>query len=90
MKSLNLNSEIKVKLTDRGKEVYYHQFDELNKRYPNLPAIEPRMPEVDSDGYTTIQLWKFMNVFGKSMVMGCPNVIQPLNIYIEDDDLEDV
>ena len=27
---INLNEAVKVKLTDLGKDIYYHQFDELN------------------------------------------------------------
>ena len=90
MKALNLNSIIKVKLTDRGKDIYYHQFDDLNKLYSDhgIRPIEPRMPEVDSEGYTKFQLWHFMNVFGEYMTLGLPEVIKPLNIYIQDDDLE--
>ena len=29
---INLNEWVKVKLTDHGKEIYYHRYDEVNKR----------------------------------------------------------
>ena len=29
MKKLNLNHFVKVKFTDHGKEIYYHQYDSL-------------------------------------------------------------
>ena len=32
MKKLNMNSTIKVKLTPFGTDIFYHQFDELNKK----------------------------------------------------------
>ena len=32
MKKINLNSEIKVKLTPFGAEIFYRQYDEVNKR----------------------------------------------------------
>ena len=91
MKQLNLNSIVKVKLTDRGKDIYYHQYDDINKLYieRGLTPLTPRMPKVDSEGYTKFQLWHFMNVFGEYMCLGLPEVIKPLNLYIEDDDLED-
>ena len=89
MKQLNLNSIIKVKLTDRGKDIFYHQYDELNSRNIGVPPITPRFPDVDSEGYSTFQLWDFMHVYGKHMMLGLPEVIKPLNIYIQDEDLED-
>lgn len=35
MKKLDLNSLIRVKLTDYGKDIYYHRFDEVNKFISN-------------------------------------------------------
>ena len=91
MKKLNLNCIIKVKLTDYGKDIFYHQYDELNKyiKQNSGSPIKPRFPDVDSDGYSKFQLWDFMHVYGKCMMLTAPNVIEPLDIYIEDDDLEE-
>lgn len=91
MKKLNLNCVIKVKLTDYGKDIFYHQYDELNKYVikNSRNFIKPRFPDVDSEGYTKFQLWDFMHIYGKYMMLAEPNVIEPLNIYIEDDDLEE-
>jgi hypothetical protein len=33
---INLNEVVKVKLTDLGKDIYYHQFAELNRRYGSI------------------------------------------------------
>lgn len=90
MKQLNLNCIIKVKLTDYGKDIFYHQYDELNKCIVknNGALIKPRFPDVDSEGYSKFQLWDFMHVYGKHMMLAEPSVIKPLNIYIDDDDLE--
>ena len=62
MKKLNLNSIIKVKLSDYGKDIYYHRFDEINKRCITNGAmpLKARFPDVDRDGYTRFQLWDFM------------------------------
>lgn len=88
MKKLNLNCIIKVRLTDYGKDIFYHQYDELN-RASGRTIIKPRFPDVDSDGFSKFQLWDFMHVYGKHMMLAAPEVIKPLNIYIEDEDLDD-
>jgi hypothetical protein len=87
MKQLNLNCIIKVKLTDYGKDIFYHQYDELNKANGHT-IIKPRFPDVDSEGFSQFQLWDFMYIYGKHMMLAAPEVIKPLNIYIEDEDLD--
>ena len=83
--SLNLNDAVKVKLTDWGKEIYYHQFDALseNIRRRGGTPIEPRMPPVDADGYTTMQLWAFIQLYGPYTGMTKPPYIMPLNLMFE-------
>lgn len=80
---INLNDRVKVKLTPLGAEIYYHQYDELNKQIKERGGkqLEPRMPEIDKDGYTKFTLWNFMELYGEHMGMCKPNVIEPL--YIE-------
>ena len=92
MKSINLNDRIKVKLTPKGVDIFYHQHDELNKwlKSVNSLLIEPYMPEIDKDGYTEFQLWEFMGIYGDHMKMGIDTVIKPLNIYLNDEDVIDV
>lgn len=80
---INLNETVKFKLTDYGKDIYYHRFDELNERIVKTGGrpIEPNMPRVDSEGYTEMQLWCFMELYGKYMQMGFNNnVIEHLEI----------
>ena len=48
MKKLNLNCIIKVKLTDYGKDIFYHQYDELNKA-SGRTIIKPHFPDVDAE-----------------------------------------
>lgn len=79
---INLNEVIKVKLTDLGKDIYYHQFDELNRRRGRI-VIEPFFPKEDAEGYTKFQLWEFMEIYGKHIGMAQPNVIKPLEIVYE-------
>ena len=89
MKAFNLNDIIKVKLTDRGKDIYYHQHDELNKFY-GKEVLKPRYPKVDSNGFTSFQLWHFMEIYGPHMHIGMNNVIEHNDIYIEKKDLNDL
>lgn len=79
---INLNEVVKVKLTDLGKDIYYHQFDELNRRYGRI-VCKPLFPKEDADGYTEFQLWNFVEIYGEHIGMAKPNVIEPLEIVYE-------
>ena len=79
---LNLNDEIKVKLTEHGKDIYYHQYDRTNAVL-GRELCKPSYPEVDDDGYTTFQLWCFIELYGIHMGMTLPNVIEPLDIVFD-------
>ena len=79
MQKINLNEIIKVKLTPYGAEIYYKQFDELNKQY-GREICKPQMPRIDKDGYTEFQLWNFIELYGQHIGMCKPNVIEPLEI----------
>lgn len=79
IQKINLNETIKVKLTPLGAEIYYKQFDELNKQYERQ-ICKPRMPQIDKDGYTEFQLWHFIELYGQHIGMCKPNVIEPLDI----------
>lgn len=92
MKKLNLNDRVKVKLTPYGAEIYFHQFDELNKVLSAKGAkpVNPHMPKIDEDGYTSFQLWDFIHLYGEYINIGKQNVITDMNFYISDDDLSEV
>ena len=79
IQKINLNETIKVKLTPYGAEIYYKQFDELNKQR-GREICKPQMPRIDKDGYTEFQLWHFIELYGKHIGMCKPNVIEPLDI----------
>ena len=79
IRKINLNEIIKVKLTPYGAEIYYKQFDELNKQR-GREICKPHMPRIDKDGYTEFQLWHFMELYGAHIGMCKPNVIEPLDI----------
>ena len=78
---INLNDRIKFKLTPLGAEIYYHQYDEINKK-AGRNIIEPHMPKIDKDGYTESTLWAFMELYGNHIGVGKRNVIDPINIFV--------
>ena len=84
--ALNLNDTIKVKLTDHGKDIYYHRFDNLIE---TGVKFTPKMPKVDADGYTKFQLWDFIQLYGQHIDMIKPNVIEPINIVIDGKNLKE-
>lgn len=92
MKKLNLNHFVKVKFTDHGKDIFYHQYDELNKimEARGVRPLTPEYPKIDESGYSTMQLWHFMNLFGPHIFNGAPAVIKGLYIYIDERDLDEV
>ena len=79
---INLNEPIKVKLTDWGKEIYYHQHDRANQ-IAGREICKPKFPKEDENGYTEFQLFRFMELYGEHMGMTLPNVIEPLEIVYE-------
>ena len=84
---LNLNDNIKVKLTEHGKDIYYHRYDRTNAFW-GRELCKPSYPKVDEDGYTTFQLWCFMELYGVHMGMTLPNVIEPLDIVFDEPTIE--
>ena len=79
IQKINLNEIVKVKLTPYGAEIYYKQFDEVNKQC-GREICKPHMPRIDKDGYTEFQLWHFIELYGQHIGMCKPNVIEPLDI----------
>lgn len=78
---INLNDFIKVKLTETGKEIFNHRFDELNKKYRHGMEIYKNIPlKEDENRYTEFQLWDFMQIYGHYMYMADPSVIDPIEI----------
>lgn len=80
---INLNERVKVKLTDLGKEIYYHQFDDFNRKLGRV-VLEPSFPKVDEEGYSCFQLWHFIEIYGTHFGVTKPNVINPLEFVYED------
>lgn len=84
---INLNEPIKIKLTDWGKEIYYHQYDKVNQ-IAGREICKPKFPKEDENGYTEFQLWCFIELYGEYMGMTLPNVMEPLEIVYEREENE--
>jgi len=73
VQKFNINNNVKIKLTEAG-------IDILKKERPNL--LEIYNNRIDKDGYTQVQLWEVMNVFGKHCYNGNNNLPFETNIII--------
>ena len=91
MKKLNFNSIVKVKLTPFGADIFYHKYDELIKEHPKLAdTMKPKMPQIDKEGFTEFQLWHFIELYGNYIGMCKKSVVEDINFYINEDDLDDL
>jgi len=60
---LNVNSTVRVKLTDHGRAVYQKHWGEP--------------PKEDADGWSTWQLWVLMQAFGPHITFGFTSLFDP-------------
>jgi hypothetical protein len=69
----NINDFVKVKLTEKGKYIYYHQFDDMNEEILKMGGrpLEPIRLKYDDNGYVEFQMWNFMEIFGRHLCNGC-------------------
>lgn len=82
MKTLNLNSYVRIKLTEFGLKELKKQHNKLKKKNPSIGKFTP--PETDKDGFCEMQLWVVMNTFGKYLYNGSPNIPFELTIQIDE------
>lgn len=67
--ALNINHNVRVKLTDCGREIHRQNFAQFLATFPKFPYAY-RQPEEDADGWSTWQLWNLMQEFGDHLHMG--------------------
>jgi len=73
---INLNDNVRVKLTKKGLLVLMEQHEELMSIFPERARYHFRTPETDRDGWTKFQLWSLMQKFGKHIGMGFDPVFE--------------
>lgn len=71
MKIININDTILVKLNKHGKLHYIKNYNEFlpDKLHITFDIVNSNE---DENGYTSMLLWRFMNVFGKEMELSRP------------------
>lgn len=74
-RDVNLNEYIKVKLTDKGKEIYKNYYKEITDNY--VPTLD-----TDEECYCKFQLWEFMKIFGEHFRM-CSGLPCETNVKIQ-------
>lgn len=83
VKKFNVNSWVKVKLTEKGVEELKRQHDELREMLPKLGEFKE--PNVDEDGYTKFQMHDLMNRFGRMVQPGLNPPFEVVILFDEDD-----
>lgn len=63
-RDVNINEYIKVKLTDKGKEIYRKYYHDIDDKY--VPTLD-----IDEEDFCKFQLWEFMKIFGEHFRMCC-------------------
>lgn len=76
----NLNEEVKVKLNEKGKEIYLSHLKEISSE-PECVFVR----KTNSSGYTTFQLWDLMKLFGDYMRLGEEAVFENNEIIFKDE-----
>lgn len=77
--NISLNDEIRVKLTPFGLKKHKDAWKLLNIEAFHICY---QAPSIDSNGYSTFQLWEFMNIFGQFLYNGAKTVIENNQIEI--------
>jgi hypothetical protein len=88
MKQFNINSTVKVRLTEYGKELHKNQWKEFWSSVGKLDKHPYKPLETDADGYCEFMMWNLMNKFGSYMILGC-EVPFETTILIDEKDLKD-
>lgn len=85
---LNLNSTIRFKLTDEGREIHKQVFTDFwEGRNRPVAAVVYRPLKEDEEGYCKMQLWDFMSTFGEFIYLGCVLPVEEASIFIKGSDL---
>ncbi len=87
MKSFNINSTVKVRLTKYGKELHKKEWEDLWSSSGRLDEFPYEPPDTDADGYEKFQMWDLMGNFGEHCGWG-GDLPFDTTILIEDNDLK--
>lgn len=77
--NININDNVRVKLTPHGRSILAQRHAEMLKLYPSLRHEYPPHKE-DAQGWSEWQMWDLMHTFGPHIYLGCDN---PIDATIE-------
>ncbi len=86
MKSFNINSTVKVKLTEYGKQMLEKDWNEFWDSIGRLEQFPYTPSTTDENGYTEFQFWMLMQDLGKYYSLGGKNPFET-EILINENDL---
>ncbi|MCD8376459.1 MAG: hypothetical protein LUD69_05900 [Oscillospiraceae bacterium] len=93
MVSLNLTDLITVRLSDEGKAIYANHYqklkDELREGDPYISGLLQTTPVVDSDGFMTMRVYEFMEIFDPYLCHGTVSPTVGGRIYFREEDVVD-
>jgi len=89
MKSFNINSTVKIRLTEYGKQMLERDHIEFWGARGMLDKFPYKPPEEDEDGYVKFQLWSLMDELGKYCGL-CREMPFDTVILIDENDLGNV
>jgi DNA-binding MarR family transcriptional regulator len=79
--SFNVNSTVRVKLTDHGRKILRRRHEQLERQLNrDLPY---HSPVEDAEGWSRWQLWYLMNTFGTHLTLATPTNENPFALDIE-------
>jgi len=87
---ININDNIKFKLTKHGKKVLLDWVEDAFKLYEDdkicmdLKEVSKSFVNPIGNGYHEAQLWQFMNIFGEKIYNGAEPVIKNNAIILEE------
>lgn len=79
---LNINSTVRVRLTDAGRQELRRQVADLRRQLGGLPF--QAHPREDSEGWSRWQLWALMSQLGHMCQLGFGDLPFETEIEIED------
>ena len=89
MKSFNINCNVRVKLTEHGKQMLERDHNEFWGSRGMLDKFPYQPYQEDENGYVKFQLWNLMDKLGKYCGIGCAMPFDTV-IFIDEKDLGDV
>jgi hypothetical protein len=87
LKKFNVNEHVWVKLNANGVELYRRSFDCIPAEIRESVGI-PEL-KVDAEGYSKLQMWEFMQIFGSHVFNGCNPPFDP-TVKFNSQDLKEV